>query len=59
MLKNKFFKEKDFINFKIVRRKLKYLKKIKDKEMKKRENDNFSKSNIENPRKWWKKASYL
>ena len=41
----------------MVRRKLKYLKKIKDKEMKKRENDNFSKSNVKNPRRWWKKAS--
>jgi len=27
--------------------------------MEKRENDNFSKSNIQNPRKWWKKANYL
>jgi len=27
--------------------------------MEKRENDNFSKSNIQDPRKWWKKANYI
>lgn len=34
-------------------KKLDYLKRIKDKEMKARSNDFFSKSNIKNPKKWW------
>ena len=37
-------------------RKLHYLKRIKDKEMISRGHDFFSKSHINNPRKWWQKS---
>ena len=33
------------------------MKRIKDREMISRSNDYFSKSHIENPRKWWQKSN--
>ena len=52
---NKISRKKDYLD---ESRKLHYLKRIKDKEMISRGNDMFSKSHINNPRKWWQKSKH-